>query len=367
MTASAQALASGNSSLPVLSMQEIMDLPRMNLSPLQITLVLARPEMQHFAHTLASSDMVPKAYINKPGNVLVAMGVAFRFGMDPLSVMEGLAVINGQPSFYGDLLLAVCMAHPDFEDIDETHTGEGDNLEAKCVVKRRGKQPKIGTFSVREAKKAKLYDKQYSPWPFYEKRMTQMRARAFALRDQFADILKGIGFMEEQADVQMTNSVLQSQSRGKVSSLTARLAQRASAVNGRGENAVFTVEGEIVDETTDDAAQGEAGDATAAPQEPAAAVAAAGDGGSNPTLFAASDNSDEHVTAEQLEVLRGFVRRRVNTASGPQIVGVMSSAKILELARAEVDTSIESIDALTTEQADDLIGLLQALADQQRD
>ena len=38
------------------------------------------------------------------------------------------------------------------------------------------------------------------PWTQYPKRMRQMRARAFALRDVFADILKGMPIAEELQD-----------------------------------------------------------------------------------------------------------------------------------------------------------------------
>lgn len=352
--------------LPVLSVQEIMDLPKANLSPLQITLLLARHEMRTFANYLATSDMVPKAYIQKPGNVMVALSVALRFNLDPLSVMEGLAVINGQPSFYGDLLLAVCMAHPDFEDIDESHTGEGDDLTATCVVKRRGRTPKVGTFSVREAREAKLLEKA-GPWMYYKRRMTRMRARAFALRDQFADILKGIGFAEEQADVQMTRSVDRVGS-GKVTSLSERLSRRASAVQGEEPApAPDAEEGQLVEEQPEEPAQAPATPAESdASGETQSDVDPEPNGGSNTP---SADDADQvsiicevPLTDEQRAALRTFIRRRVNG----QLAGIVSSAEMLDLARKEIHPSIASIDALTEPQAGELILLLQAAVDRAR-
>src|SRR3546814_15538068 len=38
------------------------------------------------------------------------------------------------------------------------------------------------------------------PWSQYPQRMRQMRARAWAMRDGFADVLKGIGIAEEVRD-----------------------------------------------------------------------------------------------------------------------------------------------------------------------
>tara|TARA_R110002020_G_scaffold37892_1_gene114463 strand:- start:30 stop:494 length:465 start_codon:yes stop_codon:yes gene_type:complete len=50
------------------------------------------------------------------------------------------------------------------------------------------------------AKKAKLWGKP-GPWTQYPARMLQVRARAMALRDQFADVLSGIHIGEEVRDI----------------------------------------------------------------------------------------------------------------------------------------------------------------------
>src|SRR3546814_4979258 len=50
-----------------------------------------------------------------------------------------------------------------------------------------------------DAKKAGRAGKQ-GPWSQYPQRMRQMRARAWAMRDGFADVLKGIGIAEEVRD-----------------------------------------------------------------------------------------------------------------------------------------------------------------------
>src|SRR3546814_15720497 len=50
-----------------------------------------------------------------------------------------------------------------------------------------------------DAKKAGRAGKQ-GPWSQYPQRMRQMRARAWAMRDGFAEVLKGIGIAEEVRD-----------------------------------------------------------------------------------------------------------------------------------------------------------------------
>src|SRR5690606_6210149 len=66
--------------------------------------------------------------------------------------------------------------------------------------------PIKATFSVADAKKAGLWGKQ-GPWQQYPKRMLSMRARAFALRDGFADVLRGLGIAEEVQDHQPIRDV----------------------------------------------------------------------------------------------------------------------------------------------------------------
>ena len=57
----------------------------------------------------------------------------------------------------------------------------------------------MSAFSKEKAMNAKLWGKD-GPWKTYPERMLKMRARGFALRDAFADRLKGIITAEEARD-----------------------------------------------------------------------------------------------------------------------------------------------------------------------
>mgnify|MGYP003334515089 FL=1 len=70
---------------------------------------------------------------------------------------------------------------------------------ATCTAKRRGEPEVTATFSVADAKRAQLWGKQ-GPWTQYPQRMLAMRARSFALRNLYADILRGMRSAEELAD-----------------------------------------------------------------------------------------------------------------------------------------------------------------------
>lgn len=152
-------------------------------------------EAMEFAKVIASSDMVPKDYLNKPGNVLVAVQTGAELGLKPMQSLQGISVINGRPGVWGDAMRALVISHPEFEDLHE------DKQDTQCTVtlKRRGRSAVVTTFTMEDAKKAGLAGKQ-GPWQTAPKRMLQMRAFAFAARDLFADALKGIKSIEELRD-----------------------------------------------------------------------------------------------------------------------------------------------------------------------
>lgn len=161
-------------------------------------------EAMELAKTLASSQLIPKAFQQRPDDVFVAMMWSHSLGIPIVQGLQGIAVINGKPSLYGDALLAVCMGSGQMADIEETVTGSADNLTATCKVTRRGKPtPVVSTFSIADARAAGLLGKP-GPWKQYTSRMLKMRARAFALRDAFPDVLSGIASAEEMQDVEGT-------------------------------------------------------------------------------------------------------------------------------------------------------------------
>ena len=148
-----------------------------------------------FSKYLADSDLVPKDFKGKPANCLIAMQWGMELGLKPLQALQNLAVINGRPALWGDAVLAIVRSSPLCEYVNESDDGET----ATCRVKRKGEPEQVRTFSMDDARKAGLTGKQ-GPWTSYPRRMRQMRARAFALRDVFPDVLRGMPVAEELMD-----------------------------------------------------------------------------------------------------------------------------------------------------------------------
>lgn len=157
-------------------------------------------EAMQFSEHLASSSMVPRQYQGKPADILVAVQWGYEIGLAPMQALQNISVINGKPSVYGDAAMALVQASPVCEGVEEFFEGEGTpNPVAVCVASRKGRKPVRATFSVEDARRAGLWGKQ-GPWQAYPKRMLQMRARGFALRDAFPDVLKGLITIEEAQD-----------------------------------------------------------------------------------------------------------------------------------------------------------------------
>lgn len=156
-------------------------------------------EAMQFAKVIADSDMVPKSHARKPGNVLVCMQIAVSFKIPLLPVLQNVAVINGRPAIWGDMQLALVRRHKDCVSVEEVF--DDSTMTAVCTVVRRGEPTPIRrSFSQADAEHAGLWGKA-GPWTQYPKRMIQMRARSFALRDAFPDALMGLLSGEEAEDI----------------------------------------------------------------------------------------------------------------------------------------------------------------------
>lgn len=150
----------------------------------------------------SSGEMVPPTYRDNPNACAMAIMWGMELGITPVQSLQGIAVINGRPGVWGDLQLAICKAHPDFEDVlDEVILDVETPIGYRVTATRRGKAPVVREFTIHDAKKARLTEKNGTPWQTYPIRMCFNRARSWALRDQYADALRGIASAEEMRDV----------------------------------------------------------------------------------------------------------------------------------------------------------------------
>lgn len=151
------------------------------------------------ASAVCKAGMAPRG-LDAPEKAMVAILHGLEVGLTPMNALQSIAVINSRPTLWGDGALGLVQASGKMSSHKEWLEGEGDKRKAVCVVVRKGDpEPKTGEFSVTDAKTAGLWKKP-GPWTQYSDRMLKMRARAFALRDGFSDVLRGLGIAEEVQD-----------------------------------------------------------------------------------------------------------------------------------------------------------------------
>lgn len=151
------------------------------------------------AQLIMKSGLAPKD-MQSPEKIVTAIFHGLELGLKPMQAIQSIAVVNGRPAIWGDAALGLAMGSGLVESIEETIAGDGESMVATCKAKRVGMAaPIVRPFSVADAKKAGLWGKT-GPWTQYPRRMLQLRARSWALRDGFADVLKGLHVVEEIRD-----------------------------------------------------------------------------------------------------------------------------------------------------------------------
>ena len=146
------------------------------------------------AKAIVNANMQPKSFgtgQTATSACFVAMQAGAEIGLSPMQAIQNIAVINGKPGIYGPAALALVEGSGLLADSDEGMEGTGDARFARVVLTRVGRKPRSFTFSVADAKRASLWGKT-GPWTQYPDRMLLARARGFALRDVFPDVLLGV-------------------------------------------------------------------------------------------------------------------------------------------------------------------------------
>lgn len=195
-------------------------------------------KMRTFEDAYMLCDWVVKAGLN-PGKktaqqLFISGQIGAGLGLDFFTSIANIMIVNNTGTIWGDAMLGLIRARmvkdesqdimvPVLEYFSEYYVGDYPDkaYTAWCIVKRQGvgfeidelfaekrelltADPEMlqragwtaASFSIEDAEKANLL-KKAGPWVSNPKRMLMMRARAFALRNTFPDILKGIYSREE--------------------------------------------------------------------------------------------------------------------------------------------------------------------------
>jgi len=163
-------------------------------------------EQWKLATAYCRSGMLPKSY-NTPEKELTGMQYAYELGLSPLSALKNIAVINGQPSLWGELPLAIVRnsgklvrikeynIDKDYKEICIANKNLNAHLYASiCELEREGGEKKEFAFT-RDMYKAQGAGVT-AIWNKFESIMFKRKARSIGLKDMFGDILEGLNIAE---------------------------------------------------------------------------------------------------------------------------------------------------------------------------
>lgn len=158
-------------------------------------------DLYRFAQAVVKSkDFAPRG-LDTAEKVMLAIQTGMELGFSLMRSLSAVIVVNGRPGLYGEAVLAlvhdrnVCSRPPVL-----TTEGTGDERRGVCRFQRKDMPEAIETtFSVADAKRAKLWGKQ-GPWSDYTDDMLQWRALARANKRYFSDVTLGLALKEELDD-----------------------------------------------------------------------------------------------------------------------------------------------------------------------
>jgi hypothetical protein len=170
-------------------------------------------EAARMAQAVIIGGFAPDSYNRDPNKILLGIMAAMEAGLQPLYGLRQIAIINGRPTIWGDAAMALVQSKNLISDYEEEQVGTTptdadlskwpDDYGWKVTIGRRGQKGHyVGIFTVGMAKRARLWlNAKKVPWIEHPDRMLKIRARAFPLRDGFADALAGLAIREEIEDM----------------------------------------------------------------------------------------------------------------------------------------------------------------------
>jgi hypothetical protein len=199
-----------------------INLPGTKINSLEAT------KLQSFFKIFCQTEACPVAYRGKPDLAFAASIFGAALGMNAITCLGRIYVVNGCARLYGNAPLALVQRSGHLEYIKEWVDKIGTDDEVYfCETKRRNlTMPFVSSFSKAEAKQAalippkkkqikdvggkrieELVDNPDSPWAKYYPDMMRYKARKRNFDVNFPDVIEGIDQGEFYFDEQMQEKV----------------------------------------------------------------------------------------------------------------------------------------------------------------
>ena len=277
------------------------------------------------ARTVAPTDFVPKAFRNNPPAITAAILYGDEIGIGPMQSLKHIRIIEGNPWIAAEAQRALILAAGHQIWPEELSTTRA----TWCGRRAGSEQVTRITWTIDDARRARIDGK--PNWRAWPRQMLSARASAELARAVFADVIGGLGAIEEADEIA-----------ADASAPTAVDAQPSAVGTKRRRRAVAAAP------TDTEATRPPVADVTPMPPLP-------GEEASQPT--AEPVESDEPLSQRQLNRLQSLCRSR----------GIGDRSDRITLASEVIGRTITSSKDLTSAEADRFIGYLEELPAVDRD
>ena len=157
------------------------------------------------AKMLAQASAIPDAYRNKVGDCLIAIDLANRMGLSPVTIMQFSQVVKGNFSWKGQACKALIDGCGKFTGSHYVMSGKVGTMDRTCKLvatsKITGEVVEGPEVSMQMAKAEGWYDKSGSKWQTMPELMLKYRAAAFFARTECPESLMGFYTADEVRDI----------------------------------------------------------------------------------------------------------------------------------------------------------------------
>lgn len=155
------------------------------------------------ATQLAKSTIIPHDYQNKPENVIVAIGMAQKLGLDPFTIMQNLNIIKGKTSWSGSFCRTLIEKSNKFINLHLVFVGEKGTDSYGCYMegtdKESGQIIKGPEVNMKMARAENWTSN--TKWINMPELMLSYRATSFFARVYVPEALNGVQTTEEIEDI----------------------------------------------------------------------------------------------------------------------------------------------------------------------
>jgi hypothetical protein len=154
-------------------------------------------DVVQLAGIVAGTEMVPEELRNRPDAVAAVVLAGHELGLPPMQALSTVHLIKGRPSLAAEAMRALVISAG-----HSIHVS-ADADEGKAIVRRRewpSDRWETYTFSMADAKLARLTGNADSGWTKYPRAMLTARATSEACRAVFPDVIRGVSYTPEEVE-----------------------------------------------------------------------------------------------------------------------------------------------------------------------